>query len=137
MPGKVYLGRPLRRRAALAWSAIVPAVAGPFDVGTVVVRQALRLDPSTAEVDVDGAASDPIPHILDGIPLVVSDIQVYADRPEFTLNPTSCDRFGDHGRRSGEGAPTPSASPTTPRSRQGPASRRPTAPASASSRASP
>ena len=67
-------------------------MAGPFDVGTVVVRQALTLNPETAEVAVDGAASDPIPHILAGIPLQVRDIRVYVDRPNFTLNPTSCDR---------------------------------------------
>ena len=71
--------------------AIVPAVAGPFHVGTVVRRQALRVDPRTAEVSVDGAGSDPIPHILAGIPLSVRDIRVYVDRPEFTLNPTGCE----------------------------------------------
>jgi hypothetical protein len=44
-------------------------------------------------VEVDGSASDPIPHILAGIPLKVRDIRVYVDRPAFTLNPTSCDPF--------------------------------------------
>lgn len=75
-------------------SAIEAAKArtGPFDVGTVVTRVALRLNPRTAEVEVDGSASDPIPHILAGIPLKVRDIRVYVDRPEFVLNPTSCKR---------------------------------------------
>ena len=71
--------------------AITAAVAGPFDAGTVVVRPGLDLNPKTAEVEVDGAASDPIPHILKGIVLKLRDLRVYVDRPSFTLNPTSCE----------------------------------------------
>jgi hypothetical protein len=59
----------------------------------VVVREALRLNPVTHVGEVDGAASDPIPHILKGIPLNVRDLRVYADRPQFTLNATSCEPF--------------------------------------------
>jgi hypothetical protein len=92
VPGKVYLAGPYQG-APLSVVAIVPAVAGPFDVGTVVTRQALQIDPSTAEVRVDDAASDPIPHILAGIPLKVRDVRVYVDRPSFTLNPTNCEPF--------------------------------------------
>lgn len=90
VPGSVYLAGPYNG-APLSVAAIVPAVAGPFDVGTVVTRLALRIDPRTTEVIVDGAASDPIPHILKGIPLKVRDIRAYVDKPNFTLNPTSCD----------------------------------------------
>jgi hypothetical protein len=90
VPGKAYLAGPYNG-APLSVIGIVPAVAGPFDVGTVVSRQALRIDPRTAEVRVD--ASDPIPHILASIPLKVRDIRVYVDKPEFTLNPTSCEPF--------------------------------------------
>lgn len=92
VPGSIYLAGPYNG-APLSVAAIVPAVAGPFDVGTVVTRVALRIDPRTAKVVVDGAASDPIPHILAGIPLKVRDIRINADRPEFSLNPTSCDPF--------------------------------------------
>ncbi|HMJ72197.1 MAG TPA: hypothetical protein VK471_02405 [Solirubrobacterales bacterium] len=92
VPGSVYLAGPFGG-APLSVVGIVPAVAGPFDVGTVVTRQALVVNPRTAEVRADGAHSDPIPHILAGIPLVVRDIRVYVDRPGFTLNPTSCERF--------------------------------------------
>jgi len=92
VPGKLYLAGPVRR-APLSVVGVVPAVAGPFDVGTVVVRQALRVDPKSGVGSVDGAASDPIPHILAGIPLRVRDIRVNVDRPRFTLNPTSCDPF--------------------------------------------
>jgi hypothetical protein len=92
VPGKVYLAGPYNG-APLSVVGIVPAVAGPFDVGNVLTRQALRINPRTAEVTVDDAASDPIPHILAGIPLKVRDIRVYVDKPSFTLNPTSCDPF--------------------------------------------
>jgi hypothetical protein len=92
VPGKVYLAGPYNG-APLSVVGIVPAVAGPFDVGNVVTRQALRIDPRTAEVRVDDASSDPIPHILAGIPLKVRDIRVYVDKPQFTLNPTSCNPF--------------------------------------------
>jgi hypothetical protein len=65
----------------------VPAVAGPFDLGMVSVRQALRVDPHTAQVT---AVSDPFPTILDGIPLRVRRVDVTLDRPGFTFNPTNC-----------------------------------------------
>jgi hypothetical protein len=89
VPGSLYLAGPYKG-AQLSVAAIVPAVAGPFDVGTVVTRVGLRLNPVTYEGEVDGAASDPIPHILKGIPLKVRDIRVFADRPNFTQNATSC-----------------------------------------------
>jgi hypothetical protein len=89
VPGSIYLGGPFNG-APLSVVAIVPAVAGPFDIGTVVVQEALRLNSATAQVEVDGAASDPIPHILQGIPLQLRDLRIHVDRPEFTLNATSC-----------------------------------------------
>ena len=88
--GKVYLGGPYRGDP-LSVVAVTPAVAGPFDAGTVVVQLALNLNPQTAEVEVDGANSEPIPHILKGIVLKLRDLRVHVDRPDFTLNPTSCD----------------------------------------------
>jgi hypothetical protein len=88
--GKIYLGGPYNGDP-LSVIVITPAVAGPFDVGTVIVREALTLNPVTAEVEVDGKASDPIPHILAGIPLKVRDLRVYVDRDDFIINPTSCD----------------------------------------------
>jgi uncharacterized repeat protein (TIGR01451 family) len=88
--GKLYLGGPYNGDP-LSVISITPALAGPFDAGTVIVREALTLNPETAEVRVDGANSDPIPHILKGIVLKVRDLRVYVDRPEFILNPTSCD----------------------------------------------
>jgi hypothetical protein len=74
--------------APFSLAIITPAVAGPFDLGTVLVRAALYINPDTAQVTVK---SDPIPSILQGVPTDIRSIQVNIDRPEFTLNPTSCE----------------------------------------------
>jgi hypothetical protein len=89
VPGSLYLAGPYNGDP-LSVVAITPALAGPFDAGTVVVRQALTVNPTSGEVEVDGSASDPIPHILKGIPLNLRELQVKVDRPDFTLNATSC-----------------------------------------------
>jgi hypothetical protein len=89
VPGKVYLGGPFAGDP-LSVVAITPAVAGPFDLGNVVVREGLTLNPETAEVQVDGEHADPLPRILAGVPVRLRDLRVFADRPDFVLNPTSC-----------------------------------------------
>jgi hypothetical protein len=86
-PGHAYLAGPYKG-APFSLAIITPAVAGPFDLGSVLVRAGLYVDPNTAQVTV---RSDPLPTILQGIPLDVRSIQVNIDRPEFTLNPTSCE----------------------------------------------
>lgn len=88
--GSLYLGGPYKGHP-LSLVAVVPAVAGPFDLGTVVVQVALTLNPETFRVEADGAASDPIPHILAGIPLRLRDLRIHVDRPNFMINPTSCE----------------------------------------------
>jgi hypothetical protein len=85
--GTVYLTGPYKG-APLSMAIVTPATAGPFDLGTVVVRTALYVDPETAVIT---AKSDPIPHILEGIPLDVRTAAVKIDRPSFTINPTNCD----------------------------------------------
>ncbi len=84
--GRAYLTGPYKG-APFGVSIVVPAVAGPFDLGNVVVRSALFVDKHTAAVRV---VSDPLPTILQGIPLQVRDIRVDVNRPGFFLNPTSC-----------------------------------------------
>src|SRR4029077_5478936 len=66
---------------------VVPAVAGPFNLGTVVVRGSIRIDPNTAQAPV---VSDPFPTILDGIPIDMRRTDVVLDRPGLTFNPTNC-----------------------------------------------
>lgn len=88
-PGKVYLAGPYNG-VGLSLVSITSATVGPFDLGTVVIRFALRINPVTSQVEIDPAASDQIPHIIDGIVVHVRDIRAYIDRPNFMLNPTSC-----------------------------------------------
>lgn len=85
--GLAYLAGPYRG-APLSLAIVTPAVAGPYDLGTVVVRTALRIDPETAQIT---AVSDPIPHILDGIPLDIRSIAVRLDHTGWGINPTSCE----------------------------------------------
>jgi hypothetical protein len=85
-PGKVYLAGPYKG-APLSLAIVAPGLAGPFDLGNVVVRAAIRVDRSTAQVT---AVSDPFPTILHGVILRVRDVRLRVDRPETTLNPTSC-----------------------------------------------
>jgi hypothetical protein len=84
--GTAYLAGPYKG-APISVAVITPAVAGPFDLGTVVVRSAAHVDPRSTEITI---ASDPLPEILQGIPLGVRSVHVNTDRPGFTLNPTSC-----------------------------------------------
>lgn len=85
--GHVYLAGPYKG-APLSLEIITPAIAGPFDLGVVAVRAALDVDPLTAQVT---AVSDPIPTILHGLPLDVRSVAIDMSRPNFTLNPTSCE----------------------------------------------
>jgi hypothetical protein len=98
--GKVFLsGR--YKGAPLSLAVITPATAGPFDLGTVVVRVALSLEPRTAQVH---AVSDPIPHVYGGALLDVRSVAVRLDRDNFTLNPTNCSKLSFGGALLGGGA---------------------------------
>ena len=102
-PGRLYLAGPYKG-SPLSIVAIDAAAVGPFDLGTIVIRSAINVDRNTAQISIDSAGSDPIPHILRGIPLRLRDIRVYIDRPHFTLNPTSCEPFSVDSRLTGSGA---------------------------------
>ncbi|MDX6602698.1 MAG: hypothetical protein QOF13_1900 [Solirubrobacterales bacterium] len=91
VPGKLYLAGPYHG-SAISLVAITSAKAGPFDLGTVVIRNAFRIDPETGEVFLDATGTDPIPHIIRGVPVHLRDIRAYTDRSQFVLNPTSCKR---------------------------------------------
>jgi hypothetical protein len=84
--GKIYMAGPLNG-APLSLAAITPALAGPYDYGTVVVRVALKVDPHDAHVT---ALSEPVPSIIGGVPIRMRSIQVNLDREKFTINPTNC-----------------------------------------------
>jgi hypothetical protein len=88
-PGKIYLAGPYNG-APLSIVSITSAKVGPFDLGTVVIRFALNINPVTAQVEVSGAQSEAIPHILRGIVIHVREIRVYMSRAKFIINPTNC-----------------------------------------------
>lgn len=85
--GRAYLTGPYKG-APLGLDFVVPAVAGPLDLGTVNVRAAVFVDPETAQITVK---SDELPHVLSGIPLRLRSVRIDVDKQGFTLNPTSCD----------------------------------------------
>ena len=103
-PGRLYLAGPYHG-SAFSVVAIDSAVVGPFDLGVIVIRSAIRVDRRTAQVSIDSAGSDPIPHILQGIPLHLRDIRVHISRPEVTLNPTSCEPVTLSSNLTGSSAP--------------------------------
>ncbi|MGV1049929.1 MAG: hypothetical protein ACOYD4_15560 [Solirubrobacterales bacterium] len=98
--GKVFLSGPYHG-APLSLAVVTPATAGPFDLGTVVVRVALFVEPETAQIR---AVSDPIPDVYGGTQLSVRAVDIALDRKQFTLNPTSCDPLASSGALRGGGA---------------------------------
>src|ERR671914_951427 len=86
LSGPVYFTGPYRG-APFGMAVVIRAIAGPFDLGTVVVRQAIHVDPEDAHLTV---VSDPLPTILEGVPIRLRTIDLAIDRSEFVYNPTSC-----------------------------------------------
>lgn len=97
--GKVFLAGPYKG-APLSLVVITPAVAGPFDLGTVVVRVALNVNPVTAQVN---AVSDTIPDVFGGVKLDIRTIDFNVDRSKFMLNPTNCAKGATEGVINGGG----------------------------------
>jgi hypothetical protein len=98
--GKAYLAGPYKG-APLSMVVITPSVAGPYDLGTVVVRVALNVNPETTEIT---ANSDVIPNILGGVKLDIQGIDVYLDRSGFMHNPTNCNSNAVTGSIKGGGS---------------------------------
>jgi hypothetical protein len=98
--GKVFLAGPYKG-APLSLAIITPATAGPFDLGTVVVRVALKVNPETAQVT---AISDPIPDVFGGAQLSIRSVALELSRKEFALNPTSCEKMTNAATLNGGGS---------------------------------
>jgi hypothetical protein len=98
--GTAYLAGPYKG-APLSMAVITPAVAGPFDLGNVVIRVPLYVNPETAQVR---AVSDPIPDVFGGVKLDLRRVTVDLDRNEFMLNPTTCDAQAVTGTLMGGGS---------------------------------
>jgi hypothetical protein len=116
-PGGLYLAGPFHG-STLSIVAIDSATVGPFDLGTIVVRSAIDVDPQTAQVSLDSSGSDRIPHIIDGIPIHLRDLRIYISRNHFTVNPTSCEPTTVLSTLTGSGAgvgqPTLTSTATAP-----------------------
>jgi hypothetical protein len=100
LAGKAYLAGPYKG-APLSMAIVTPAVSGPFDLGTVVVRVALNVDPLTAQIN---AVSDEIPDVFGGVKLDIRSIVVNVNRKKFMLNPTNCSSQSTKGTIAGGGA---------------------------------
>ena len=87
-PTALYLAGPYKG-APYSLVAKVPAQSGPFDFGNIVVRTAIDLNPVTAQVI---AESDPLPQILEGVPIQYRDVRIEVQKPDFSVNPTSCEQ---------------------------------------------
>jgi hypothetical protein len=87
-PTALYLAGPYKG-APYSLITMVPAQSGPFDFGTIVVRTAINVDPVTTQVI---AKSDPLPQILEGVPISYRDVRIEVQKPDFTVNPTSCEQ---------------------------------------------
>jgi hypothetical protein len=98
--GKAFLAGPYKG-APISMATITPAVAGPFDLGTVVVRVALNVNPKNARVN---AISDVIPDVFGGAKLDIRSIDVNVNRKKFSVNPTSCRKQNTSGVLMGGGA---------------------------------
>jgi hypothetical protein len=98
--GNAYLAGPYKG-APLSLAVITPAVAGPYDLGTVVVRVALFVNPKTAQVN---AVSDSIPDVFGGVKLDIRQVDVDVTRKGFMRNPTGCSKQATSGTLKGGGA---------------------------------
>lgn len=98
--GKAFLAGPYKG-APLSMATITPAVAGPFDLGVVVVRVALKVNPKTAQIR---AVSDVIPDVFGGVKLDLRSIDVHVNRKKFMVNPTGCGKKATKGKIKGGGA---------------------------------
>jgi hypothetical protein len=106
-PAPIYLTGGYKG-APYGLSIAVPVIAGPFNLGTVVVRSKIEVDPHTTELTV---TTDPLPSILDGVPTDLRTINAVIDRPGFMFNPTDCSPQSFSGTAySTEGAQTPISS---------------------------
>jgi hypothetical protein len=88
LTGPTLLEGPDQSVAPYGLSIVTPVLAGPFDLGTVVTRAKIEVNPTTAQITV---TSDPLPQILDGVPTDLRTIDAVIDRPEFIFNPTDCE----------------------------------------------
>ena len=118
--GPVYLTGPYNG-APFGLSIAVPAVAGPFNLGTVVTRATINVDPYTARVTVEAT----LPRIVkavgkpsSGIQLRLRKITMTVNKQGFLTNPTNCAALATESTLTGyvlpQGGPTGTEQLSTP-----------------------
>jgi hypothetical protein len=80
--------------APFGLSIVTHVIAGPFNLGTIVTRAKIDVDPHTAQITV---TTDPLPQIIQGVPTDLRTIEAIVDRPGFVFNPTNCNPQGFSG----------------------------------------
>jgi hypothetical protein len=100
-PAPIYLTGPYKG-APFGLSIAVPVIAGPFNLGTVVVRGSIAVDPNSTQLTI---TTDPLPSILDGVPTDLRVINAVIDHPGFMINPTNCSSSSFSGTAWGTPAP--------------------------------
>jgi hypothetical protein len=86
-PAPIYITGPYQG-APYGLTIVVPIIAGPFNLGNVVVRAKIDVDPRTSQLTI---TTDPLPVVLDGVPADLRAIDAVIDRPGFMFNPTNCE----------------------------------------------
>ncbi len=83
----IYLTGPYKG-APFGLSIVTPVIAGPFNLGTIVTRAKIEINPHTSQISV---VTDPLPQIVDGVPTDLRSIDSVIDRPNFLFNPSNCE----------------------------------------------
>jgi hypothetical protein len=86
MPGTIYLTGPYAG-APFGLSIVTDAQAGPLNLGQIVIRARVNINPATAALTI---TTDPLPQIVLGVPLLVQRLTLLINRPGFIFNPTNC-----------------------------------------------
>jgi hypothetical protein len=103
----IYLTGPYQG-APFGLSIVTPVIAGPFNLGTIITRAKIEVDPKTAQITV---TTDGLPQIVKGVPTDLRVVDAVIDRPGFMFNPTNCDPQSFSGTAVGsEGAQAPISS---------------------------
>jgi hypothetical protein len=98
--GKAFLAGPYKG-APVSLVVVTPALAGPFDLGTVVVRVPLFVDPETAQIH---TVTNEIPDVYGGAKLDIRSVAINVNKDDFTLTGTNCSKFATAGALKGGGA---------------------------------
>jgi hypothetical protein len=108
LPGRVYLAQPRAPSSPASLTVVVPAIAGPYNLGDVIVGADIFVNNDGSVT----ATSDPLPTIVQGVPLRIRQIALTINRAGFLINPTSCDRMSVTATvTSTQGQPTGVSSP--------------------------